>query len=269
MTLGITKSDGLTIANGSLSGITDLVIPYLSEIITKASAPYGWRLFANLGISKLHIPSLTYFYGRGSNSGTDGYIYNMANLTEIEFGTKGVPFEFNMRSGNHNTFICGDGNSLPNLTTVKIWCNKFNLVSGSWRPFISQCNSITTLVFDTLHEQLGYQFGGSANLIHLEFGEGTDCSIEFTKNWNPTNALDASRTDLIEEGSTAQNNLQQFLENFRDYIAKRLAKYTGAASGKPLLTLSQAVRNAIEADGIASYIKNDRNWEISPEPNNQ
>ena len=85
--------------------------------------------------------------------------------------------------------------------------------------------------------------------------------------WNPTNALDASRTDLIEEGSTAQNNLQQFLSNFRDYIALRL---TDNGSGKTL-TLSQAVRNAIHAAestyGIENIIITQKGWTISPAPN--
>ena len=61
--------------------------------------------------------------------------------------------------------------------------------------------------------------------------------------WSPTNALDPTGTDLIEEGSTAQNNLQQFLQNFRSYIVLRLAnrKTTTALT----LTLSAAVYNAV------------------------
>ena len=85
--------------------------------------------------------------------------------------------------------------------------------------------------------------------------------------WSPTNALDASRTDLIEEGSTATNNLQQFLQNFREFIAERLADQ---GSGKTL-TLSQAVRNAIHAAestyGIENIIITQKGWTISPAPN--
>ena len=95
------------------------------------------------------------------------------------------------------------------------------------------------------------------------------------QGWSPTNALDASRTDLIEEGSTAQNNLQQFLENFRDYIALRL---TDNGSGKTL-TLSQAVFSEIwdnqgqpqvKGDGldelradIHRIIRTDKQWAVN------
>ena len=85
--------------------------------------------------------------------------------------------------------------------------------------------------------------------------------------WNPSVALDASRTDLIEEGSTATNNLQQFLSNFKTYIAERLTdKGTGLT-----LTLSQEVRNAIHAAedeyGIENIIITKKGWTISPAPN--
>ena len=107
------------------------------------------------------------------------------------------------------------------------------------------------------------------NFIHLEFGHsGTLIAYKIgISQWSPTNALDASRTDLIEEGSTAANNLQQFLQNFRDYIALRL---TNSGTGLTL-TLSQEVRNAIHAAeatyGIENIIITQKGWTISPAPN--
>ena len=92
-----------------------------------------------------------------------------------------------------------------------------------------------------------YYIYGSAvrtpNLIHWEFGQDTEVSLNLTY-WNPSVALDASRTDLIEEGSTAENNLQQFLQNFHDYIALRLATFPEGPTDKTL-TLSGAVFSAI------------------------
>ena len=85
--------------------------------------------------------------------------------------------------------------------------------------------------------------------------------------WNPSVALDASRTDLIEEGSTATNNLQQFLSNFKTYIAERL---TDNGTGLTL-TLSQEVRNALHGAedeyGIENIIITKKGWTISPAPN--
>ena len=81
--------------------------------------------------------------------------------------------------------------------------------------------------------------------------------------WNPTNVL--------------QNNLQQFLQNFRSYIALRL---TDNGSGKTLtLTLSQAVFSEIwdsqgqpqvKGDGlddlradIHRIIRTDKQWAVN------
>ena len=107
-------------------------------------------------------------------------------------------------------------------------------------------------------------FEGCTNLIHIEVGDGIAENIALNA-WSPTNALDASRTDLIEQGSTAENNLQQFLQNFREHIALRL---TANGSGKTL-TLSQAVRNAIHAAestyGIEDIIVTQKGWRIQPD----
>ena len=81
--------------------------------------------------------------------------------------------------------------------------------------------------------------------------------------WNPTNVL------------ADQDNLQQFLENFRDYIALRL---TDNGSGKTL-TLSQAVFSEIwdsqgqpqvKGDGldqlradIHRIIRTDKQWAVN------
>ena len=135
-------------------------------------------------------------------------------------------------------------------------------------------------------------FGDNANglvdacpkLIHLEVGEGFVGwygwegystprqlkGINF-KKWNPTMALrtDTTAEDYVDlrEDMTLENNLQQFLLNFKTYIAERLTdKGTGLT-----LTLSQEVRNAIHAAedeyGIENIIITQKGWTISPAPN--
>ena len=74
----------------------------------------------------------------------------------------------------------------------------------------------------------------------------------YLDHWSPT--LDSS-------------NLQQFLQNFKTYIAERLTdKGTGLT-----LTLSQEVRNAIHTAedeyGIENIIITQKGWTISPAPN--
>ena len=78
----------------------------------------------------------------------------------------------------------------------------------------------------------------------MDFSKSIDLS-----GWNPT------------------NNLRQFLQNFRTYIALRLADNGSGLT----LTLSQAVRNAIHAAeatcGIENIIITQKGWTISPAPN--
>ena len=80
---------------------------------------------------------------------------------------------------------------------------------------------------------------------------------------------DTDAVDYVDlrKDVTLENNLQQFLSNFRDYIAERLTD-----KGKGFtLTLSQEVRNAIHAAeatyGIENIIITQKGWTISPAPN--
>ena len=103
------------------------------------------------------------------------------------------------------------------------------------------------------------------SLILLEIGSDVSCNIS---NWNPTNALSSSASDLVADPTAhpTWKNLDQFLQNFRDHIALRL---TDQGSGLTL-TLSQAVRNAIHAAestyGIEDIIVNQKHWTLSPAP---
>ena len=116
----------------------------------------------------------------------------------------------------------------------------------------------------------GYFLRNDPKLIHLEFGAGgvpQSYSLGLGQ-WNPSYVLsdNPTGTDLIEQGSEAENNLDQFLQNFREHIALRL---TSNGSGKTL-TLSQAVRNAIHAAestyGIEAIIVTQKGWTLSPAP---
>lgn len=107
-------------------------------------------------------------------------------------------------------------------------------------------------------------------LIHLEFGAGgvpQSYSLRLGQ-WNPSYILsdNPTGTDLIEQGSTAETNLDQFLQNFKEHIALRL---TSNGSGLTL-TLSQAVRDAIHAAeatyGIEAIIVTQKGWTLSPAP---
>ena len=105
------------------------------------------------------------------------------------------------------------------------------------------------------------------NLILFEIG--SDVSLNISA-WNPTNALDASLDTLVTD-EDCHNNLEQFLYNFRTYIALRLATF---ASNGPTLTLSQAVYDAIKDEShlfvfdegtmtIYAYLTNIKHWTVT------
>lgn len=151
-----------------------------------------------------------------------------------------------------------------------IYMPKVTTINGYNRYFQGNTDMpIERWVLGTL-KSLGWnQWGwvGSASapkMIHFEIcADGGKLAMSLNLDfWTATNAIDASRTDLIEEGSTAANNLEQFLSNFKAYIAQRL---TDKGSGLTL-TLSQAVRDAIQQDPDIVNIITSKGWTISPAP---
>jgi len=113
-----------------------------------------------------------------------------------------------------------------------------------------------------------YLFYNCPNLIEVRLNEQSH-SLNL-QSWNPTNALDASLDTLVTD-EDCQNNLEQFLKNFRTYIALRLATF---ASNGPTLTLSQAVYDAIKDEShlfvfdegtmtIYAYLTNIKHWTVT------
>ena len=147
---------------------------------------------------------------------------------------------------------------------------------GGWATLIGECPKLKKVVFGKLKYSLKQSNANlsilslGANCVHLEFGEGTAVAL-MLNTWNPTMALrtDTDAEDYVDlrEDITLENNLQQFLSNFKTYIAERL---TDKGTGKTL-TLSKEVRNAIHAAedeyGIENIIITKKGWTISPAPN--
>ena len=127
----------------------------------------------------------------------------------------------------------------------------------NWR-IIRNCPKVWKVVLGNisygvqpLYSSYAYPFDSLVNLYHMEIA-GCTVSLNLS-SWKPTTAL--------------SNNLQQFLQNFKTYIALRL---TDNGTGLTL-TLSQEVRNAIHAAedeyGIENIIITQKGWTISPAPN--
>ena len=223
-----------------------------------------FSLFPNL--TKIEIGGSSYSRASGTG-GYNGYIKSNNTLKEVYFlGLTSISL---MPNDNGLIYSCDNleivecenlGNIFSGIVNTamfwgnqpKLWKLKLGKITGSQVIFCGNSG-----------------YGSRPKLIHLELGEGTNVSLSSLQYWNPSYILsdNPTGTDLIEEGSTATNNLQQFLSNFKTYIAERLTdKGTGLT-----LTLSQEVRNAIHAAedeyGIENIIITQKGWTISPAPN--
>ena len=188
-------------------------------------------------------------------SGFTGYDYSMIvrNNPELEEVILPKVPSYDGRNSTHSSAFGG----CPKLRRIDM--RGCSYVRASNRPnsvlegFLGDSYNVEELILGTLTNatNLFVSMNQTTKLLHLEFGDGTAISLNL-QYWSP--ALDDS-------------NLQQFLSNFKTYIAERLTdKGTGLT-----LTLSQEVRNAIHAAedeyGIENIIITKKGWTISPAPN--
>lgn len=127
----------------------------------------------------------------------------------------------------------------------------------NWR-IVQHCPALKKLVLGTistgvpaLYNSTAYPFSHCTNLVHLEI-QGCVVSLDL-RSWNPTSVLSDSE------------RLPIFLSNFKTYIAERLKGGYAVGTG-PTLTLSQAVRDAIQTDPEIVSIITSKGWTISPAP---
>ena len=115
-------------------------------------------------------------------------------------------------------------------------------------PCIHNCPSLQKVILGTITVRFSNLLweASSANLVHLELGKDTCVSISLNR-WSP---------------SAETLALPEFLSNFKTYIAHRL---TDKGSGLTL-TLSPAVRDAIQTDPEIVSIITSKGWTISPAP---
>ena len=250
--------------DANICAAPNIELPELTEI----TAGGLMNNVANNGIVvSISLPKLKTIYGGGLIRGTN---IRVLNCPELEYARC-----YRVYQSQADLYLCSNNPSLeevymPKLTYLQD--TNYSGISGFCDCSKLKLWQVGKLEFFSI--ATGFFFRNVTDLIHFEIGAGTAISLNL-QYWNPTNALDASRTDLIEEGSTAANNLEQFLSNFRDYIANRL---TDNGSGKTL-TLSQAVFSEIwdsqgqpqvKGDGldelradIHRIIRTDKQWAVN------
>lgn len=211
----------------NLATIAELDLPNLKEVISIGNkGGTGWGFIQGIAIERLVLPNLERYDTPNNHSSS---------------------YEgFVYNCANLKEFIA------PKLSYIR------PLPNYTDNAMLSKCGALEKIVVGKLVMLTNYNYTSGAdsfintdcpNLIHFEIGEGSACSIRLTK-WNPTSVLSDSE------------RLPIFLSNFKTYIAERLSEQ---GSGKTL-TLSQAVRDAIEGDPTIAQIITSKGWTISPAP---
>ena len=197
------------------SGIEEGYFPELEALDNRNYEGYNsTSMFTGSTLKKLSFPKLTTLHCNNMNG--RGYFRDITGHCEIL-----------MPNCNH-------------VVTQLYTPRAFTGCSGVWKLVLGKLEQVSYL-FSSGGGYTGSEF---TSLIHFEIGAGTDISLPFG-DWSPTNALDPTGTDLVEDPTAhpTWNNLQQFLQNFRSFIVLRLAnrKTTTALT----LTLSANVYNAV------------------------
>ena len=223
------------------------------ETIINSGAGYNGECFKSAGRENLSLPKLkkyqTYSYGKFLISDdvvkhVDCHSLEMMAIYHSATWFADCPELLDVDFSALQDFT-SNGNTTFASNCPKLWCVKIGKTTGHLAHSLSNTQNIN--------------FANCENLIRLEFTDGLDVSTNIS-SWSPT--LDSS-------------NLQQFLQNFREYIALRL---TDNGSGLTL-TLSQAVFSEIwdsqgqpqvKEDGlddlradIHRIIRTDKQWAVN------
>jgi hypothetical protein len=244
LTLGCKSSTEDIISD--CSTIEELYIPYLETMPTRNAV----NQFRNMSaLKKFEAPSLKTF-----GAGQSYILCNLAVCKSID-----LPVANTTWNGLYGGYV----NNCPNLELVNMpnWPGITSIYGDGMfnnNPKLERVvwGKITSFTYPYTSAKM---FDGCPNLIDLELGEGSNVSIRLA-NWSPT--LDSS-------------NLEQFLSNFRTYIALRLADNGSGLT----LTLSAAVFSSIwDAKGnpqvlgdgldklradIHNIVKTTKHWDVN------
>ena len=209
----------------------------------------------NTYMEEMHFPHLKTISVIGNKGSDWGVLHNLANLKRVEFASL-EKYYANYHSSAYEGIVaqCDSLEEViaPNLSHIEYpypvgsnaifsLCPNLKKIVLGKLTFVSNITTTSPAISDSFLNT------ECPNLIHFEIGEGSQCNIKLTA-WNPTTAL--------------SERLPEFLSNFKTYIAQRL---TDKGSGLTL-TLSQAVRDAIQTDPEIVSIITSKGWTISPAP---
>ena len=252
--------DGLSLAQLLCSGLADNV----TEIVDSNT---GWRCGVSSAYEKKALTRLFPNLNRVvlSFNYIGGFLFYEDTIDEVIFDKATTVYNAFSDSTFKRIYlplaeyIDGD-RFLYNSSVEELYMPKVKTVghTGSWSYVLmlnssqAQKDKLTTLVYGPIEflsvDREGGLVPSSANLIHLEFGQGTCTSLDISL-WSPTTAL--------------SERLPEFLSNFQTYIADRVEDRTGTTA--LIITLSAAVYEALQAQEgqtILATLTN-KNWTVA------
>ena len=106
-----------------------------------------------------------------------------------------------------------------------------------------KCPNLRKIILGNVESSVWFGCVGANDLIHFEFTETLEYSINMT-NWQPANAINDTISTLVEDGEEFSSNREKFLWNFRNYIIAMLHDYSGTSETRTL-TLHSMVANVL------------------------
>ena len=237
--------------------IERIVFPYLEELAT-----YYQPIHSCPKLTIISVPKLKLFYsGYFKNHSTTGLAGECNALIRQEFPEL-VRFEVRQSSGNACSLMYNNAN-LQEIIAPKLSELYTNVLYYGVNAVCVSCPAIRKIVIGTLtvlthnfwttnmqkpHQQnRDPSVVDTPDLIHFEIGKDTDVNLDqFFQAYHPENAMDATKTDLIEDPMRCKTNREQFFTNFIELILHRLKDRTGET--KYTLTLYTTVYEAIFND---------------------
>ncbi len=236
--------------------IERIVFPHLEELAT-----YYQPIHSCPKLTIISVPKLKLFYsGYFANHSATGLAGECTALIRQEFPEL-VRFEVRQSAGSACSLMYNNAN-LQEIIAPKLSELYTNVLMFGINAVCVSCPAIRKIVIGTL-TVLTHNFWttnvkpfqqnrdpsvvDTPDLIHFEIGKDTDVNLDqFFQAYHPENAMDATKTDLIEDPMRCKTNREQFFTNFIELILHRLKDRTGET--KYTLTLYTTVYEAIFND---------------------
>ena len=263
--LTLTLSDGTTTQAPDGLSLAQLLCSGLADTITELKDDnVGWTMtkaFANglfPSCNEITINANRIVLGEQGNP--TGLLSTVSSIKKVNLNATyahcsfNIPADGELNAPNLTEFYVNHGTG-PNCEIV--YMPKLRIATGKniyrwWQTGVGGIKCKKIVVGSIISGGLVSWTNETAeDLIHLEFGADGLGGLQVYQNlswWTATNVL--------------SERLDEFLSNFKTYIAHRL---TDKGSGLTL-TLSPAVRDAIQQDPEIVSIITSKGWTISPAP---